>query len=406
MKKLLLTIVLSLAGFAVYAQNIPLPDGIGKYLFGLMAERQDLSGSMVYTDIDNFSKLFKENRLPALNKQLEDASDIEKGIIQSEIDNLDNQARYIYDTEIKNSWALLLQNADKFKINSQSATYNRTFFSQFRIVDFPSLQNEVELSVAINFDNKIYIFEIVMLWVNNKWLILEVDPNLYEFMKTDYGDYTLQNETKIESTPEDPIKYNFNEAGQLTTLEATRTIEAPDAFSRKILNLITSGSSYSGDKIFMTESEYMKEQGNAIISELKAEAQNNPELLNEISEYLENPSLLFDIDHSWKELQESLKEEFGGVDISNLSPNQNIIEITNWNRKFKNLNNITARVDMSFEYNHHQCGIIFYGIWHENMWKLSDIQPFPYLIEPVTDADVMQMEDAAAEAEVISADED
>jgi hypothetical protein len=412
MKKRLFSIVLLSLSFAIKAQNLPLPETVGKHLFEMMVNRADISKSPAYTDLGNYTALYKKVWIPYLQEQIENADEAKKIILQAYINNLDGKAEALYIENLKNSWPVLLQYMDQYNINAQTATYNKTFFKLSKNQDAEYMPDAFDLYISMNYQEDIYAFEASVQWVDDQWILITVEPNLYRYIQMEDDELVFKPETNTEQIPDD-VTYKYNTAYQPTDIEKSQVIEYPAKFNQKIVSLLTKGATFGTDNNFLTENEYMETSGNAMIKQLREKKERGKvdgEFLNEINSYLEDPSLLFETElkNSWGELQESLKEEFEEDNLSLLSPYNTDIEIYNSDRKFKDLDNITLRTDMRFRHNGHQAGIIFEAILYKGVWKLAYTQPFPFGIsEAVTeDTESDVFDDAMDAVDALESDED
>lgn len=412
MKKRLFSIVLLSLSFAIKAQNLPLPETVGKHLFEMMANRADISKSPAYTDLENYTALYKKVWIPYLQEKMQSADETEKMFLQGDLDNLDGKAEALYTENLKNSWAVLLQYMDQYNLNAGTATYSKTFFKLSKDQDATYMPDAFDLYISMNYKEDVYAFEASVQWVDDQWILITVEPNLYRYTQMEDDELVFEPETNTEEITDD-ASYKYNTAYQPADIDKPQMIESPVTFNQKIFSLLANGASFGTDNFFLTENEYMETSGNVMIKQLKEKKERGEvdgEFLNDINSYLENPSLLFETElkNSWGELQESLKEEFEEDDLTQLSPYSTEIEISNSDTKFKDLNNITLRTDMRFQHNGHQAGIIFEAIWYKGMWKLTYTQPFPYGIsEAVTEnieSDVF--DDAMDAVDALESDED
>ncbi|NDV95600.1 hypothetical protein D0T84_11855 [Dysgonomonas sp. 521] len=412
MKKILFSTVLLLLSSAVEAQNLPLPETVGKHLFEMMANRADIAKSPAYTDLGSYTALYKKGWTPYLQEEMKSADEAEKMFLQGDLDNLDGKAEALYTENLKNSWPVLLQYMDQYNINARTATYNKTFFKLSKDQDAEYMPDAFDLYISMNYKEEVYAFEASVQWADNQWVLITVEPNIYRYTQMEDDELVFEPESNTEQIPDDAT-YKYNTAYQPTDIEKALTIESPAAFNQKIVSLLTQGAAFGTDNSFLTENEYMETSGNVMIKQLREKKERgevDEEFLNEISSYLENPSLLFETElkNSWGELQENMKEEFEENDLSRLSPSNTDIEISNGDRKFKDLNNITLRTDIKFQHKEHQAGIIFEAIWYKGMWKLTYIQPFPYdILEMMTeDTDSDDFDDTLDAIEAVESDED
>ncbi|MDR0824252.1 MAG: hypothetical protein LBN74_04110 [Prevotella sp.] len=384
------------------AQTISLPDAAGKYLFDLMINRGDISKSTMYGDKNNYTKLYKRIWLPSLQENLKNASEEDKKSYQEDIENIDQIAEQSYIRN-NNRWATLMKNVDRFNITSETATYYKTFFRFSQNQDGNYSSQGIDVFVSLVYADNIYAFYTNLQWIDNRWIIMETDPEIYRYTQDEYDEVIFHPETNIEEA--NNVSYEYRNAN-IPAMRKSKTITSPNVFNQNIVKSLKKGVAFGSGDIFLNEKEYMGVSGNIIIKQLnkkKEKGELEDEFLAEINTYLDNPSSLFssELKEPWTQLQETLKEEFNG-DISHLTPYETVMEIYNWDNKFIEMNNITVRTNINFEQNEHKAGIIFEAIWYNGIWKLSYVQPYPYGIDAVDDA---TMDDAVPEEDIISVNE-
>jgi hypothetical protein len=338
-----------------------------------------------------------------LQENLKNASEEDKKSFQEDIENIDQIAEQRY-VRNNNRWATLMKNADRFNMTPKTATYYKTFFRFSQNQEGNYSSHGIEVFVSLVYADNIYAFYTNLQRIDDHWIIMETDPEIYRYTQDEYDEVIFYPETKIEEA--NNVTYEYRNAN-IPAMRKSKTITSPNVFNQNIVRLLEKDVAFGSDNMFLNEKEYMETSGNIIIKQLKKKKEKGDledEFLAEINTYLDNPSSLFnsELKGPWTQLQETLKEEFNG-NKNNLSPYETVMEIYNWDNKFIEMNNITVCTSINFEQHDHKAGINFEAIWYNGMWKLSYVQPFPYRISPVDD---VTMDDAVPVEDIISVNED
>lgn len=260
-----------------------------------------------------------------------------------------------------------------------------------------------ELYVCMKQEDKIYAFRADVRWDGSSWLVEMIDPDLFiytETAETEEIGSGFQYVTDEDYMFVDPnFEYNKDFKSTVNTLHP-QTLPLPDAFAKKILQLVLQEAPYGNDEIFLTRQEYLDTEGVKILKIIDRLLKNGIDLEEDkesIMKTYNDPGLLYDeqIDN-WQMLPGSLREEFGDTNDLNIGDIE--FSISNWDTEKEILDTpvISATISMPLAYDGKNAGIYFGAVWYKGMWKLSHIQGFAYGISWAEDA----VETEAASGEV------